>query len=158
MPGEARVFLGTSVLFAAVLSERGGARMILKLAEAGAVAPWVGPGVLREAEAVLAEKSPQSRPYFALLLDLAQVQVGPEAGSDALAQARSAIDHPGDAQIMAEALTVGVDYLVSLGRKHLVGNARRRELPLLVGSPGEFLAWYRARLANSGPQARHRAA
>ena len=44
---ELRVFLDTSVLFAAVHSETGGARLILKLGEAGVVSLWVGPWVLK---------------------------------------------------------------------------------------------------------------
>lgn len=147
MRSEARIFLDTSVLFAAAHSMSGGARLILKLGEAGAVSLWIGPWVLREAEAVLSLESPLSKPYFALLLDRAQVQVGPEADAHALQQACRVIDYLPDAQMLAEALTVGVDYLVSLDRKHLVRNARSGELSFPIGTPGDFLAWYRARLA-----------
>jgi predicted nucleic acid-binding protein len=146
---EPRVFLDTSVLFAAVWSESGGSRLILKLGEAGAVALWVGPTVLREAEAVLSRKSPESRPHMALLLDRAQVQVGPEAGEENLAQALSAVDYPPDAQVLAEAVEVGVNYFVSLDQKHLVGNPRTKSLPVAVGTPGDFLDWYRQRLTES---------
>jgi predicted nucleic acid-binding protein len=140
---EKRVFLDTSVLFAAVWSERGGSRLILKLGEAGAVSLWVGPWVLREADAVLQSKSERSRPLLALLLDRGQVQVGREAGTEALAQALSVVDYVPDAQVLAEALEIGVEYLVSLDRKHLVGNPRTGDLPFAVGTPGEFLEWYR---------------
>jgi len=144
---EPRVFLDTSVLFAAVWSETGGARLILKLGEAGVVSLWVGPWVLREADAVLERRSPESRPHFALLLDRARVQVGREAGPTALSQAHSVVDYTPDAQVLAEALEVGAKYLVSLDRKHLVGNPDAGELPLLIGTPGDFLAWYRQQLA-----------
>jgi len=143
---EPRVFLDTSVLFAAVWSESGGSRLILKLGEAGAVALWVGPTVLKEAEAVLRRKSPESRPHMALLLDRAQVQVGPEAGTEALAQALSAVDYLPDAQVLAEAVEIGVNYFVSLDQKHLVGNPRAEHLSFPVGAPGDFLEWYRQHL------------
>jgi predicted nucleic acid-binding protein len=146
---ETRVFLDTSVLFAAVWSESGGSRLILKLGEAGALSLWVGPTVLREAEAVLKRKSPKSGPHMALLLDRAQVQVGPEAGKEALAQARSAVDYAPDAQVLAEALELEADYLVSLDQQHLVGNPRTESLPITVGTPGGFLDWYRQRLTES---------
>lgn len=146
MDAEARVYLDTSVLFAAVWSESGGARLILKLGEAGAVSLWVGPWVLREAEAVLGRKSPASRPHMALLLDRAQMHVGPEAGTEALAQARSVVDYPPDAQVLAEALAIGADYVVSLDREHLVGNPGTDALPFAVGTPGDFLEWYRQQL------------
>jgi len=143
---ETRAFLDTSVLFAAVWSESGGSRLILKLGEAGTVSLWVGPWVLREAEAVLKRKSPESRPHMALLLDRAQVQVGPEAGTEALALARSAVVYVPDAQVLAEALEIGVDYFVSLDQKHLVGNPQTGNLPFALGTPGDFIAWYRQRL------------
>jgi predicted nucleic acid-binding protein len=143
---KTRVFLDTSVLFAAVWSEGGGSRLILKLGEAGAVSLWVGPCVLQEADAVLKRKSDVSRPLMALLLDRAQVQVGPEAGTEALTQAKSVVEYVSDAQVLAEALERHVDYFVSLDKKHLVGNPGAENLPLAVGTPGEFLEWYRHRL------------
>ena len=149
MDAETRVFLDTSVLFAAVWSESGGSRLILKLGEAGAVSLWVGPWVLREADAVLTLKSEESRPHLALLLDRAQVQVGREAGAEALAQAVSVVDYLPDAQVLGEALEIGVEYLVSLDRKHLVGNPRGRDLPFVVGTPGEFLRWYRQHIVEA---------
>ncbi len=143
---ETRVFLDTGVLFAAVWSEEGGARLILKLGEAGAASLWVGPWVLKEADAVLKRKSEQSRGGFALLLDRARVGVEQEASKEALAQALSVTKYLPDAQVLAEAIEARVDYLVSLDRKHLVGNPRANRLPFRIGTPGMFLEWYRERL------------
>ena len=146
MAAEFRVFLDTSVPFAAVLSETGDSRLILKLGEAGAVRLWVGPRVLQEADSVLARKAPDSKALFALLLDRAQVAVGPPPDEEALAQARAVVDYPPDAHILAEALVTEVNYLVSLDRKHLVGNPRASELPFPIGTPGDFLVWFRQHL------------
>lgn len=146
MAPDIDVFLDTSVLFAAVLSQTGGARLILRLGEARAVSLWVGPSVLKEADAVLDRKSPGSKARFALLLDRAQVRVGQEPAADALDGALSVMGYLPDAQVPAEALEIGVDYLVSFDRKHLVGNPRAMELPFLIGTPGDFLEWYRHRL------------
>lgn len=147
MDSELRVFTDTSALFAAVVSEAGGARMILKLGEAGAVSLWVGPLVLSEADNALTRKSPGSKARFALLLHRANVQVGPPATPDALSQASEVVDYLPDAQVLAEALTSGADYFVSLDKRHLLGNPRAGHLPFPIGTPGDFLAWYRARLA-----------
>lgn len=144
--GETRVFLDTSVLFAAVWSETGGARLILKLGEAGAVSLWVGPWVLQEADAVLKRKSEQSRAYLALLMERARIEVGQAASETALAQALSVIDYLPDAQILAEAIESKVDYLTSLDRKHLVGNPKASGLSFGIGTPAMFLEWYRQRL------------
>lgn len=150
MPAEWRVFLDTSVLFAAAHSETGGARLILKLGEAGAVSLWIGPRVLQEAEAVLDRKSPRSKGTLALLLDRSGVQVGAEADEAALRRAGAVIAYLPDAQVVAEALALEVDYLVSLDREHLVGNPAAHELPFPIGTPGDFLACYRAQLAEEG--------
>jgi predicted nucleic acid-binding protein len=147
MAAKVRVFLDTSVLFAALLSETGGSRLILKLGEAGAVQLWVGQRVLQEADGVLARKAPERRPLFALLLDRAQVSVGPEPGDAVLTRTRATVDYLPDAYILAEALAAEADYLVSLDRKHLVGNPRTLDLPFSVGTPGEFLIWFREYLA-----------
>jgi predicted nucleic acid-binding protein len=149
MAADPRVFLDTSVLFAAVLSETGGARLILKLGETGAVQLWVGRSVLQEVDAVLARKAAQSRELLALLLDRARISVGPAANEAALAQAGAVVTYPPDAHILAEALATEADYLVSLDREHLVGNPRASELPFPIGTPGDFLAWFRARLPES---------
>lgn len=147
MTAKLRVFLDTRVLFAAVLSETGGSRLILKLGEAGAVQLWVGQRVLQEADGVLARKAPDSKAAFALLLDRSQVVVGPPPDEKALAQARTVVDYPSDALILAEALAAEVDYLVSLDRRHLVGNPQNSVPPFPIGLPGDFLAWFRQHLA-----------
>ena len=150
MEDKALAFLDTSVLFAAVLSETGGARLLLKLGEASAVELWIGPWVLREAERVIDRKSPGSKAYLALLLDRSRVRVGPEATENTLQAATAAVTYLPDAQVVAEALTVGVHYFVSLDRAHLVGNPRAGQLPFPIGIPGDFLAWFRARLTDRG--------
>jgi len=144
---KTQVFLDASALFAAVISEVGGARMILQLGEAGAVSLWVGPLALSEADAALTRKSPKSKAHFALLLHQANIQVGQPATPEALSLAASVVDYLPDAQVLAEALTVGVDYFVSLDKRHLLGNPQAGLLPCPIGTPGDFLAWYRGRLA-----------
>ena len=48
-----RIFLDTSVIFAAVLSETGGARTLFRLGEVGLLQLIVGSNVLRECEEVV---------------------------------------------------------------------------------------------------------
>ena len=146
MDGEVRAFLDTSVLFAAVLSETGGARFILDLGEAGVVQVYVGPQVLREAGRVVERKAPGSKVRFALLLDRARITVGPEPSEEALARASGVTAYVADARVLAEALAVGVHYFVTLDREHFVDNPRTRALPFPVGTPGDFLAWLRGRI------------
>jgi predicted nucleic acid-binding protein len=148
MEDEPRVFLDTSVLFAAVLSVTGGSRMILKLAEAGAVHLWVGEWVLHEADGVLARKAPESKALFALLLDRAGVEVGPAPDASARKRAGMVVDYEPDARVLAEALAAGVDYSVTLDRQHFLNSLDETDLPFSVGTPGDFLAWLRERMTD----------
>ncbi|MCR4406296.1 MAG: PIN domain-containing protein [Anaerolineae bacterium] len=146
MGNRPRVFLDTSVLFAAVLSAEGGSRLVLKLGEAGAISLWVGPRVLQEADGMVLRKVPQTRSLLALLLDRAGVMTGPELNAAALARARAVVSYAPDAHILAEALSAEVDYFVTLDRQHFVDNSRTATLPFPVGTPADFLAWLRERL------------
>ena len=146
MDGEVRAFLDTSVLFAAVLSETGGARLILSLGEAEAIQVYVGAQVLCEADGVVERKAPETKVRFALLLERARVKVAPEPSAEDLGQASAVTAYDPDARVLAEALTAGVDYFISLDREHFVGNPRVGQLPFAVGTPGDFLAWLRDRL------------
>ncbi len=77
MAQSVRVFLDTSTLFAAIGSEAGGARTILKLGEAGTVNILVGPQVLVEIDKVLREKAAGRLPHLAMLLNGSNVEVTP---------------------------------------------------------------------------------
>ena len=147
MAARVRAFLDTSALFAAVWSDQGGARMILKLGEAGAVALLVSPQVIKEAEGALKRKAPEALPLLAILLDRGGVTVEGAAPHKSAAALSSVIGHPGDAQIVADALQAKADYLITLDREHLLGNGRLAgEVQLPIGTPGDFLAWFRGRL------------
>lgn len=145
MRPDVRVFLDTNVLFAALLSSTGGSRLLLKLAEAGAIGLVVGPRALAEADAVIARKAPGDRPTLALLLDRAGVEIGPAATAADVDVVRPVIASAPDAHIVAEALTAGAHYLVTLDRAHIVAQRGVEALPLVVGTPGDCLAWLRAR-------------
>jgi predicted nucleic acid-binding protein len=140
------VFLDTSVLVAAVLSSTGGARLLLKLGEAGALRIMVGRRVLAELDGVIERKAPDARPFVALLLDAANVEVGPAPGPDHLAQAGTWLAYAPDAHVLAEALAAPVDYFVTLDRAHFLDNPALTAAPFPLGTPGDCLAWLRARL------------
>jgi predicted nucleic acid-binding protein len=55
--------------------------------------------------------------------------------------------HPKDAPILAAAMSLEVDYLVTLNRKHFLDDPEvARKSGLRIGTPGDFLAWFRKRL------------
>jgi hypothetical protein len=59
-------------------------------------------------------------------------------------------NHAGDARVVADAAGAKPDYLLTLDKEHLLGNAKlRRQHPFPMGTPGDFLLWFRARVSPS---------
>ena len=148
MTAKISAFLDTSALFAGIWSAEGGSRMILKLGEARAVRLLVSPQVLDEIESALRRKAPNMLGLLTLLLDRSGVEVVPPPISETVRDSQALTGHPGDAQVLAAAWAAGADYLVMLDRnKHFPKNQTlRAAVPFPVGTPGDFLAWYRAQL------------
>lgn len=144
------IYLDTSALFAAVFSETGGARALLKLGELNAITLYVGSRVLIEADEVFRRKAPDLLPRLAALLAQANVRVGPPADETSLAQATAAIGYAPDAAILAEALAARADFFATHDAAHFLQNPRLDALPCRVGSPGDALAWVRAQIKPAG--------
>lgn len=139
-----KVFLDTSALFAGIWSTEGGARLILKLGTAGAIQLLVSRQVLEEIEAVFRRKKPALLGALALVLDQAHIQATLLPEETLLQRSQALINHAGDANILAAAWTAQVDYLVTLDRKHFLENrVVQEEAPFPIGTPGDFIAWYR---------------
>jgi len=137
-----RIFLDTSALFAGIWS---GARMLLRLGEAGAIELLISPQVLVELQAALARKAPDTLPLAAVLLDRAAGTVVPAPDEDHLQLADALISHPGDAAIVAAAWQAASDFLVTLDRRHFLENSSLiAGVPFVIGTPGDALAWIRA--------------
>ncbi len=147
MMAKISAFLDTSALFAGIWSTKGGGRMILKLGEAGAIRLLVSPQVLDEIESALRRKAPNMLGLLTLLLDRSGVEVVPSPISEAVRDSQLLTGHTGDAQVLAAAWATEADYLVTLDRKHFLENPTlRAAVPFPVGTPGDFLAWYRRQL------------
>ncbi len=148
MPPATRAFLDTSALVAAIWSEEGGGRMVLRLGEAGVVRIVVSRQVLAEIERTLRSRAPHALATLAVLLDQLRVEVAPEPGREVLATCQALVGHRGDAMILAAAIAAPPDYFVTPDRERFLDNAKLRQaVPFVVGTPGDFLAWFRNRLA-----------
>jgi predicted nucleic acid-binding protein len=144
MPARASIFLDTSALFAGIWSPEGGGRMILKLGEVGAIRLLISAQVLDEIESTLRRKAPDLLGLLTLLLARSNVGIVPSPTPEALQKSQALTGHSGDAQVLAAAWVARVDYFVTLDRKHFLDNlALRDAVPFPVGTPGDFLAWYR---------------
>lgn len=134
-----RVFLDTSVIFAAVLSEKGGAKKILQLGEAGVFQLIVGPNVLRECEEVVKRKCPDSLPRLAYLLELARIEVATEPGDEEIITARAIVSYEPDAYVLAEAMGAEPDWFITHDKAHFLKKRRSPELSFQLGTPGDLI-------------------
>jgi predicted nucleic acid-binding protein len=148
MASKVRVFLDSSALYAGIISEAGGARVLLNLGEAGAVQLIASIQVIREVEAVTRKKAPKHLAAVASILDRARIEVAQLPDEESISASKMLTGHPGDAVILASALEQDVDYLVTLDKKHFLSNERLREsIPFAVGTPGDFLAFFRSKFS-----------
>ena len=134
-----KVFLDTSVIFAAVLSETGGARQLFRLGEARVIQLIVGRNVLRECEAIVRRKAPASLPMLATLLEMGLVEVSNQPVNEFLKQASFLVAYPPDALILAEALSSGAGWFVTHDKTHFLKYNAVKDLALHICTPGDFL-------------------
>lgn len=121
--------------------------MVLKLGEAGVVRLLVSPQVLGELEGALRRKAPQAMGALALILDRSGVEMTDPPPKEAVLDTLTLIDHLGDGRILAAGIVAGADYFITLDKEYFLENpAVKGEMPFPIGTPGDFLAWYRARL------------
>ena len=147
MASKIRIFLDTSVIFAGIWSAKGGGRMLLRLGEAGAISLVTSRLAIQELEGALRNKAPQSLGALALLLDRSDITVVGELVADNRSAARSLVDHPADAEILASAIGSEIEYFVTLDRKHFLDNEKlAHTVAFSIGTPGECLEWIRRRL------------
>ena len=144
MVSKPEVFLDTSALFAGVWSDSGGARQVLKLGEVGLLTLAVSPQVLTEIENNLRRKAPELLGKLAMLLDRVGVVLVASAPASRFKAALMLTGHSGDGRVLADAWEARVDFFITLDRQHFLENEPLRSaLPFPLGTPGDFLLWYR---------------
>jgi predicted nucleic acid-binding protein len=114
-----KAFLDTSVLFAAVYSQHGAARDLLKLALLQQVTLCVSALVYEETERNLQKKAPDKLAAFHALVQAVPFVVVPDPSREAVIAA-SAYTVLKDAPIVAAAIEAKVDYLTTYDRKDLL--------------------------------------
>lgn len=137
------IFLDTSVIIAAVMSPTGGARLLFYLAQAGTVKLLVGSGVLGEAEEVMRCKAPESLGLLAQLLDEAGIEISKPPTAAQKKKAQTLLSYSPYTHVLAQAISVDPEWLVSHDKEHFIGNPSLDDLPFKIGTPGDVIAWVR---------------
>ena len=134
-----RVFLDTSVVFAAILSPSGGSRKLFLLAEAGVLRFVLGPTVLQECEEVIRRRAPGSLPRLAQLLDAAQVETSMSPSKHQIKTAQAYVRYSPDAKVLAEAMCAKPNWFVTHDKEHFLKERRKIKLPFELGTPGDLI-------------------
>jgi len=142
-PKNHRVFLDTSVIFAAVLSPTGGARKLFLLGEAGLLQLVVGPTVLNECQDVVQRKVPTSLPTLAQLLASASLETSQAPTKKQISAAEAHVQYVPDAHVLAEAILAKPDWFVTHDKEHFLKHRSRIDLPFEIGTPGDVLQRYK---------------
>jgi len=134
-----RVFLDTSVVFAAVLSPTGGARKLFLLAEAGILKAVIGPTVLKECDEVIRRKKPGSLPMLAQLLAAAQTETSASPTRSQIKTVQAYVRYEPDARVLAEAINAKPDWFITHDKEHFLKSRGKFDLPFEMGSPGDLI-------------------
>ncbi len=150
MPGN-NLFIDSSALVAGILSASGASRALLLLSEAGSIDLTISEQVIAETERAIARKVPRALPDVrrAILSSRAQIVHDPSPGE--VRKCLAMMSDPTDVPILVAGMKAGVDYLVTLNRRHFLDDPQVARLSgLRIGTPGDAPGWVRGRLASTG--------
>jgi predicted nucleic acid-binding protein len=138
-----RVFLDTSVVFAAVLSPTGSPRELFLLAEAGILKLVIGPTVLKECDEVIRRKVPGSLPALAQLLAATPAETSFPPSRRQIKTVQDYVHYEPDARVLAEAFNAKPDWFVTHDKEHFLKGRGKFNLPFEIGTPGDLLQRYK---------------
>jgi predicted nucleic acid-binding protein len=118
---QKRVFLDSSVLYAAAFSATGPARRLILKGLQGSVILCISDLVIAETKQNLSKNAPSALPYFTIIVDLLAVTVPRPTKAEVLKAAQ--IVHLKDAPIVAGAAKGKADNLAIHDVKHLITHA-----------------------------------
>ena len=134
-----RIFLDSSVLYAAAFSATGPARRLILKGLQGSVTLCISDLVLEETKRNLAKNAPAALPYFTIIADLLSPQATRPTKAEVVRAAK--IVHLKDAPIVAAAAKGKAEYLATHDVKHLLNHATAiaKAYEITVLPPAELL-------------------
>jgi uncharacterized protein len=137
---QRRVFLDSSVLYAAAFSASGPARRLILKGVEESIALSLSDLVLEETKRNLTKNAPSAFPYFTILADLFSPFIATPTKAEVLKAAQ--IVHLKDAPIVAAAAKAKAGYLATHDVKHLLNHAQAIEAAygITVLAPAELLS------------------
>ena len=133
-----KVFIDTNVLIAGLSSVTGASAIILDLCEAEVIQMVISRQVLVEADRNISAKIPNLVDRFRQFIHNLRPLMIEDPSPKAVERAATIINRK-DAPILAAAEDAGVDFLITLDKKHFLNPKTRQKVMLKVVSPIEFL-------------------
>lgn len=137
-----KVFLDTSALIAGIVSSKGAAREVLRLAETGLIEIFVSKQVIIEADRNIEAKLPEMLNEYRTFMKLLAPEMADDPSPKEMKKYISLIN-PIDAPILSTAVSLGVDYLVTWDKKHFLKSNVKLNVKVKIVTPGEFLKDFR---------------
>lgn len=142
-----RIFMDSSALIAGIISETGAAHVLLQLGESETIILTVNEYVIIECERSFARKSPHNLPLLQLAIKKSRLQIFENPSLEEVKANHYLISDPGDVPILLLAMQAGADFLVTHNRRHFLDDPQVGEKTgLLIGTPGDAIAWLRDRM------------
>jgi predicted nucleic acid-binding protein len=137
---QRRIFLDSSVLYAAAFSKSGPARRLILKGLEGSITLSLSDLVLEETKRNLTKNAPMALPSFTILADLFAPVITNPTKAQVLKAAQ--IVHLKDAPIVAAAAKAKADYLATHDVKHLLSHAQAiaDAYGMTVIAPAELLS------------------
>lgn len=147
-PPLPRIFVDSSVLFAAAASTIGASRAVIVLAELGLLRLVVCPQIFDEVERNLQAKAPAALPYVQRLRTALNWEVVADPTPEQVRDCMAVIAAK-DAPILAAAIGAHPQRLVTLDKHHFDRSEVRQRAAFPIQTPGELLTEIRQALVQS---------
>ncbi len=137
---EVRVFLDSNVIISGLISDKAAPRVILDLLchDLPFIQAATGQYNIDEVERTIARKLPEIRTVLHDFMSRLRIEIISLPSRKSLAKYRGVIADE-DLPVLVSALEYGADYLVTGDKRHFRGLAGKKDLPLKVCSPSEFV-------------------
>lgn len=136
-----KIFLDSSVVVSALISDIGASAKLFALCEAGNLEGFISKDVLDEVLDVIKRKFPPFREDFLQRVKI--FKIVKKANKKQLKLAAHWIKDPNDIKILVGAKNADVDYLLTLDVKHFINDQEvTKKSGLRILTPGAFLESY----------------
>ena len=141
------LYFDSSALVGGIISAQGAARALLLMAEARVLAITVSSQVIVESERAIARVAPHALVPFREAVRSSGLRIVRDPSPEQVQAHLDMSAHSADVPIVVAAMQAGVDYLVTLNRRHFVDDPTvSARSGLRIGSPGDALAWVREQI------------